>query len=291
MNDKIYLMDGAVGTTLWELAEENQIEKVPVWKYNIEHPELVEELHRRYVKAGSEMILANTFGANRFAVERSSSYSVTQVISAGMRIAKSVVEGTDVKVLAAAGPLTMLLEPFGDLTETQCAEAYREMLSIAVDQGADAIMLQTFMDLNMMKIAAQEAVKLGVPVYCTMTFEKVGKTMFGNSVEQVVNELTPLGIQAIGMNCSLGPDLALPIIEEFHKRTDLPLMFKPNAGKPILSADGSTASAYDASTFAKDISPALAYVNYVGGCCGSNDDYIKKLKEEIDQQSVERKGM
>ena len=68
-------------------------------------------------------------------------------------------------------------------------------------------------------------------------------------------------------------------------------MFKPNAGKPILSADGSTASAYDASTFAKDISPALAYVNYVGGCCGSNDDYIKKLKEEIDQQSVERKGM
>ena len=195
---KPVLLDGAVGTSLWEMAEANGVEKVPVWRYNLEHPEFVRALCERYV-----------------------------------------------------------------------------------DAGADLILLQTFIDLHLMEIATRVAVRYGLPVFCAMTFEKVGKTMFGNSVQDVIDALTPLGIDAIGMNCSLGPDLALPVIREFAEKTDLPLLFKPNAGKPILAPDGSTVTDYDAETFVREVEPALDFVDYVGGCCGTNPEYIRLLGQRI----------
>ena len=279
MSRKITLLDGAVGTTLWGIAEANGVKKEPVWKYNIEHPEFVEELTRRYLDAGCEIILANTFGANGPAVKRSSPYTSAEVVAAGVKAAKKVLDGTGVKLCLSLGPLIQLLEPYGDMEEDECAEIYREMLDAGVGAGADMILIQTFMDLEMMRVATVEAKKYGLPVMCSMTFEKSGKTMFGNSVQDTIDTLSPLGIDAIGLNCSLGPDLALPIIKEFSEKTDLPLLFKPNAGKPILSEDGSTAVAYTAQQFAEDIKPALEYVSYIGGCCGSDAEYIKEIKK------------
>ena len=279
MKRKITLMDGAVGTTLWGIAEAAGVKKEPVWKYNIEHPEFVEELTKRYVDAGCEIILANTFGANGPAVKRSSPYTSAEVVAAGVKAAKKVLDGTGVKLCLSLGPLMQLLEPYGDMEEDECAEIYDEMLDAGVGAGADIILIQTFMDLEMMRVATVEAKKYGLPVFCSMTFEKSGKTMFGNSVQDVIDVLTPLGIDAIGLNCSLGPDLALPIIKEFSEKTDLPLLFKPNAGKPILSEDGSTAVAYTAKQFVEDIKPALEFVSYIGGCCGSDAEYIKEIKK------------
>ena len=281
MKRKITLLDGAVGTTLWGIAEEHGVEKVPVWRYNIEHPEFVEELTRRYLDAGCEIILANTFGANGPAVKCSSPYTAAEVVAAGVGIARKVLDGTGVKVCLSLGPLTQLLEPYGDMEEEECAAIYDEMLDAGVGAGADMILIQTFMDLEMMRVATVEAKKYGLPVFCSMTFEKSGKTMFGNSVQDTIDTLAPLGIDAIGLNCSLGPDLALPIIKEFSKKTDLPLLFKPNAGKPILSKDGSTTTAYSAKQFAEDIKPALEFVSYIGGCCGSDAEYIKEIRKML----------
>ena len=277
--NNIVLLDGAVGTSIWEKTED----KLPVWIYNIKNPTVVKELAMEYVEAGAKIILANTFGANGPAVRRSSDYTVKEVVSAGVRIAKEAVTGTDVKVALSIGPLSQLIEPYGDMTQEEAQEIYEEMIGAGMnlEDKPDLIMLQTFMDVEMMRIAATVAKKYKVPVFCTMTFEKVGKTMMGNSVEDVIKTLEPIGIDAIGMNCSLGPDLALPIIREFSGKTNLPLVFKPNAGKPILSADGSTETPYDAGHFAKEIEPALEYVTYIGGCCGSNPSYIQKLKEEF----------
>ena len=202
-------------------------------------------------------------------------------MAAGVKAAKKVLDGTGVKLCLSVGPLMQLLEPYGDMEEDECAEIYDEMLDAGVGAGADIILIQTFMDLEMMRVATVEAKKYGLPVFCSMTFEKSGKTMFGNSVQDVIDVLTPLGIDAIGLNCSLGPDLALPIIKEFSEKTDLPLLFKPNAGKPILSEDGSTAVAYTAKQFAEDIKPALEFVSYIGGCCGSDAEYIKEIKKLI----------
>ncbi len=281
MERKIILMDGAVGTTLWGIAEANGVKKEPVWKYNVEHPEFVEELTKRYLEAGCEMILANTFGANGPAVKRSSPYTAAEVVSAGVGIAKKVLDGTGVKIVLSLGPLTQLLEPYGDLEEEECAAIYDEMLDAGVGAGADMILIQTFMDLEMMRVATVEAKKYGLPVMCSMTFEKNGKTMFGNSVEDTIDTLSPLGIEAIGLNCSLGPDLALPIIKEFSEKTDLPLLFKPNAGKPILSSNGEAVSPYTAERFAEEVKPALQYVSYIGGCCGSDAEYIKEIKKML----------
>ncbi len=279
MDRKITLLDGAVGTSLWALAEANGVKKEPVWKYNIEHPEFVEELTRRYLEAGSEIILANTFGANGPAVKRSSNYSAHDVVTAGIKAAKKVLDGTGVKLCLSLGPLTQLLEPYGDLEEEECAAIYDEMLDAGIGAGAEMVLIQTFMDLEMMRVATVEAMKYNVPVFCAMTFEKHGKTMFGNSVQDTIDTLVPLGISAIGLNCSLGPDLALPIIREFAGKTDIPLLFKPNAGKPIMSADGTTSVSYSAEQFAEDIKPALEYVSYIGGCCGSDPEYIKEIKK------------
>ena len=280
MKKNITLLDGAVGTSLWNLADKNGIERVPVWRYNVEHPEIVLQLEKEYIEAGAKIILANTFGANRDAVKRSP-YTVSQVVSEGVKLCKKATAGTGAKVALSAGPLMQLLEPYGDLTEEEATEIYEEQIGAGMAEGADMIVLQTFMDVEMMKIAASVAKKYGVPVMCMMSFEKVGKTMMGNSVEDFIEGMKPYNIDIIGMNCSLGPTLAVPIIKQFVGKTDLPIAFKPNAGLPISSGNGKTTTDYDAETFVKEVLPALEFVDYIGGCCGTDPEYIRELKKVL----------
>ena len=279
MNNNITLLDGAFGTSLWHYADEAGVKNDPVWKYNIEHPEFVERLTKAYYDAGSQIIQCNTFGANGPAIKRSSDYAPADVVSAAVRIAKKALAGTDARIAISFGPLSMLLEPYGDLEEDECYEIYDEVISAGIKEGADIVMLESFMDKEMMKIAATAAKKHGVPVFCSMTFEKAGKTMMGNSVQDVIDTLTPVGIDAIGMNCSLGPEQALPIIKEFSEKTDLPLIFKPNAGKPILNSDGTSSAPISAQEFAQLVKPSFEYVSYIGGCCGSDPSFITEIKK------------
>ena len=280
MKKSITLLDGAIGTSLWEIAARNGADKVPVWRYNTEHPEFVTELTRDYIAAGAEIVLTNTFGANAPAVRMAHPQAdPEQIVRAGVRLAKQAAAGSGARVALAAGPLSALMEPWGDLTQSEVAGIYEQMLGAGMDEGADCILLQTFMDLEMMRVAATVARQYPVPVFCAMTYEKVGKTIMGNSVQDTIDVLTPLQIDAIGMNCSLGPEASLPVLREFAAHTDLPLLYKPNAGKPVLAADGSSAAACDAQTFAQQVQPALEYVSYVGGCCGSNVSYIRELKK------------
>ena len=281
MKEKITLLDGAVGTELWAKAEKNGWKKEPVWKYNIDHPEIVAELAREYADAGSDILLSNTFGANAPSVQKSSSYSVSEVVSAGVKIAKEAVGGRGIRVGLDAGPLSELMEPYGDLTEEEVAEIYAEMFEAGVGAGADLIFLETFIDLAMLRVAAEEAKKYGVPVFCSLSFERLGKTMMGNSPEDMIEELEPLGVDAVGMNCSLGPELAVPIIQKFAGKTSLPLLFKPNAGLPVMKADGTVSTEYSAKAFVDGIAPALDFVDYIGGCCGSAPSYIRELAERI----------
>lgn len=277
---ELVLLDGAGGTSLWNMAESCGFSKEPVWKYNVDHPELVKRLAEEYIAAGSQIIYTNTFGANGPAVAKSSDYTVAQVVSAGVRIAKEAAAGTGVKVALDIGPLSVLMEPYGDLTEEEAEEIFREQIGAGMEEHPDYIVLETFMDLEMLKVAARVAKGYDVPVLCTMTFEARGRTMMGNSVEDIVEELSALGVDGVGLNCSLGPVDALPIIREFARHTDLPLVFKPNAGKPLLGEDGTVISPYSADDFAEDVTPVMDLVIYLGGCCGSSPDYIRALKEK-----------
>ena len=273
MKKDVILLDGSAGTALWSMAEERGIAREPVWKYNIEHPELVTELHRRYIEAGSQMIQTNTFSVNAHSVKRSSEYTVKEVVEAAVKLAKQAAEGTDVKVYLALGPLSVLLKPYGKLSAEEAEEIYTELIDAGVGAGADYIMLETFMDIEMMKIAATVAKRCNVPVVCSMTFEKRHRTMMGNTVKQIVAALTEIGVDGVGMNCSYGPVEALEIIKEFRELTDLPLYFKPNSGM---------GEAYSAQRFAEEVAPALEFVSYVGACCGSDESYIAELKKLID---------
>ena len=275
------ILDGAMGTTLWDIAQRNGAEKVPVWRYNIEHPEFVAEITRRYIDAGADFVQANTFGANRPAVKKSSKYDVKDVVAAGMRIARETAAGKDVKIFLSSGPLMEMLEPYGDLEEDECREIYGEIFDAAMPYKPDAILLETFLDLGMMRVAAERAMETDIPVFCSMSFEKSGRTMFGNSVEDVVGTLEPLGITAVGLNCSLGPDSAVPIIKDFSGKTSLPLIFKPNAGLPVTTEGAKTTSAVGPKEFAEAVSAAFPYVTYVGGCCGSDWRYVEAIKEKL----------
>lgn len=268
------LIDGGVGTSLWEKNED----KSPVWTFNYTHPELVKELANEMVEAGAQIVLANTFSANRPAVEKAKfGHSVTEIVTKAVELAKEAVAGR-AKIALGIGPLTEMLEPYGDMSYEECSDIYREMIDAGVKAGVDTIYLQTFMDLEMLKLAAAEAAKYDVPLFCSMSFS--GKfTMFGNRPEQIVNELKPFNPVAVGLNCSSGPDEALAVIEEFSQVSDLPIIFKPNAGKP--SIDGG--SQFDYESFAKAVAKGAEFegVTYFGGCCGANAKYIAALGNEL----------
>ena len=273
--DDIVLLDGAVGTSLWEKTSD----KVAVWRYNLENPAIVSELAGEYVDAGAQIILANTFGANRFVVSKTD-YSVREVVSTGVRLAKEAVAGR-AKVALAVGPLPLLLEPYGDLTEEDAYAAFDEQISAGVAEKPDFITLQTFMDADMMRIAGEAAARHNLPIFSMLTFTEIGKTIMGHSVEYFVDAMKDIPLAGIGINCSLGPDKAVPVIASFRQYTDLPLIFKPNAGKPILQ-DGEQKVQYDIATFVEDCMPALdCDVKYIGGCCGSNAAYIRAMRERI----------
>ncbi len=282
MKRNITLLDGAVGTTLWALADAAGVKRAPVWKYNLEQPELVDRLHRGYIEAGSEMILANTFGANRQMCKKSSSYTSEQVVRAGVKLAKNAIGGANVKLLCACGPLLDFMEPYGDLEEEEVEDIYTELIGTAHEEGVDGVMVQTFLDLSTMLVACRVAKKYRLPLYATMTFEKTGKTLMGNSVEQVCRELEDVGADGVGMNCSLGPDMAVPIIREFKQKTALPIVFKPNAGLPLTASDGSTPVPYTAEMFANEVKAALNVVDYIGGCCNCDFSYVRELKKLIE---------
>ena len=273
--DDIVLLDGAVGTSLWEKTSD----KVAVWRYNLENPAIVSELAGEYVDAGAQIILANTFGANRFVVSKTD-YSVREVVSTGVRLAKEAVAGR-AKVALAVGPLPLLLEPYGDLTEEDAYAAFDEQISAGVAEKPDFITLQTFMDADMMRTAGEAAARHNLPIFSMLTFTEIGKTIMGHSVEYFVDAMKDIPLAGIGINCSLGPDKAVPVIASFRQYTDLPLIFKPNAGKPILQ-DGEQKVQYDIATFVEDCMPALdCDVKYIGGCCGSNAAYIRAMRERI----------
>ena len=278
MNKDLVLLDGTVGTSLWETTDG----KVPVWRYNIEKPDIVSQLINEYYEAGSKIILANTFSANGPSVA-DSGYTVEQIVSSAMEIAHGALDGKDAKIALSVGPLTGLLKPFGNISEEEAVEIFTEQIEAGVKGKPDVIFLQTFMDLKMMQIAARIARKHDIPLFCSFSFVKSAKdkgsrTMMGNSIDDILKGLAEFKPDAVGLNCSLGPEMALPIIEEYSQKTDIPLIFKPNAGKPTLEGG----SQFDYDTFAEDIAKAACVpgVKYIGGCCGSNAKYIEALRKK-----------
>ncbi len=265
---KITLLDGASGTMLWNMAAAEGIEKMPVWRYNITAPRLVERLALEYLAAGSEIIYSNTFCANPPAAE-AEGCDFEEIIDAGVSIAKDAARGFCSKVALDFGPLTEALEPFGGVSEEQYREYFRKMCRRGAAAGADLIVLETFMDGRSLTIAAKEAAETGLPLMCSLSFAKNNRTFFGTGIDEILEDVGGLGLAAIGLNCSFGPLDAQPVIEEFAQKTDIPLLLKPN------TAD------LGPEDFAKAVEPSLPHVSYLGACCGSDPSYIRALRQTV----------
>ena len=274
--DNLLILDGAMGTVLQQrgLPPGGVPELL-----NLTDPELLQGVYRSYVESGSQVVYANTFGANGLKLSRTG-HSPKEIITAAISVAKQAVSGTGTKVALDIGPLGELLEPLGTLTFEQAYELFREMAVAGQQAGADLVVIETMTDLYEAK-AALLAVKenTALPVFVTMSFEPSGRTFTGCTIPSMARTLEGLGADAIGLNCSVGPDLLLPLLKELCEHTRLPVIAKPNAGLPD-PLDGH----YDMSpeAFAAAVLPCLeAGVTIFGGCCGTSPDYIKALSTAL----------
>lgn len=275
MMKKRVILDGGMGTML-QAAGLGLGERPDV--FGMKHPEVVERVQRSYVEAGSQVLYANTFGTNAHKLE-GTGYTVEEVVSANIAIAKRAAAGK-AKVALDVGPIGELLEPLGMLSFEKAYEIYAQVVRAGASCGADLVIFETMTDLYEVKaavLAAKENSEL--PVWTTMSFEASGRTFTGTTVAAMALTLTGLGVDALGINCSLGPEELVPLVEELRYWTDLPIIVKPNAGLP----DPATGEySMGAEEFGKRMAvfPKLG-ASVFGGCCGTNPDFIKALADTL----------
>ncbi len=235
---------------------------------NFKNPELVYSVHKAYAEAGADIISTNTFGANALKFD-----NVQEIVCAAVSLAKK----TGKKVALDLGPLGRLLKPSGDLEFEEAYELYKEVILVAKDD-VDIIFFETMTDLYEIKagvLAAKENCSL--PVFVSMMFDQNERLLTGADIETAVTTLEGLGVNAIGMNCGLGPAEMLPLAKKMRSLTSLPMLLNPNAGLPR-SVDGKTVFDVDAESFSEKMKEiATLGVSYLGGCCGTTPDHIKAL--------------
>lgn len=280
LGKEILYFDGGMGTLLQEkgLAPGELPET-----WNLEHPEVIREIHRRYIEAGSDIVLTNTFGANalKFHDERC---SLKEIVESAIDHVKAAIReaGDDRRIYTAldVGPMGKLLKPMGDLDFETAYEAFREVMVIAEKAGADLIHIETMSDTYELKaavLAAKENTSL--PVFATAIFDERRKLLTGADVPSVVALLEGLRVDALGINCGMGPEQMLPVFEEMLRYSSLPVIVKPNAGLPQ-QRDGRTCYDVLPEEFAylmKRITNMGASV--IGGCCGTTPEHIRAMKD------------
>ncbi len=276
--DKIYILDGAMGTML-QKAGMNPEETTT--QFGLKHPEIWYDIFTQYINAGADIIYAGTFGINKFKADELD-MSLEEAVVCAMNVADrarneaSKASGRDVKIALGIGPLGELLEPMGTLTFEEAYDAFSQIVNAGKNCGADLVVIETMTDLYEVKaavLAVKENSKL--PVMVSMTFEENERTFTGVSLEAMALTLEGLGVDAMGINCSLGPVEILPMARKLRSLTSIPVFAKPNAGLP----DPETGK-YDI-TCDQFIDTMKEYIdcgiNMVGGCCGTTPEYISGI--------------
>lgn len=279
LGKELLFFDGGMGTLLQERGLRPG-ELPEIW--NIEHTEEVFDIHRQYFEAGSDIVLANTFGANALKFH-SDEYELEDIVTAAVVSAKEganfgVHDGREVYVALDVGPTGKLLKPMGDLSFEDAYAAFAETMRYGEEAGADLIHIETMSDTYEVKaavLAAKENTKL--PVFVTMIFDEKGKLLTGGDVPGVVAMLEGLRVDALGMNCGLGAEQMIPILKEVRKYTSLPVIVKPNAGLPK-QKDGVTYYDVEPESFAETMREIVELgACVIGGCCGTTPEHIRAM--------------
>ena len=272
MFQKVMVFDGGFGS---ELNKYNfPLGTVPE-ELNITNSDVVKAIHKNYVNAGSDIIVTNTFGANRLKL-KNSKYSLKDIILAAVENARSA---KPKYVFFDLGPIGQLVEPLGTLKFDEAYDIFKEIVLIAKDH-VDGFALETFTDIYELK-AAVLAVKENTDKYCfaTMSFEENGRSLTGATPEVMTAVLEGLGVDALGVNCSLGPVELKPIVKRILDSSTTPVLVQPNRGLPKI-VDGKTIYDLDIDTFYNAVKEFVEMgVAFIGGCCGTDPDFIKAISE------------
>ncbi len=273
----LLIFDGAMGTQLQNAGlKAGEIPEV----YNIEHPDIIIDIHTRYLQAGADFITTNTFGCNPLKMA-DSGYCYCDLLKAAVNNAKIARErvNPNAYIVLDIGPIGQLLEPLGTLSFDEAYEMISSQI-LMVKDDVDVVLLETMTDLYEVKagiLAVKENSDL--PVFVTMTFEQNKRTLTGTDPLTFVNVVEGLGVDALGVNCSLGPNELKPIIEDILSVANTPVMIQPNAGLPCLH-NGETCYHVTSDEYANNMREYMDNgVSIVGGCCGTTPDFIAELKK------------
>lgn len=286
MKQHFIFLDGGIGTIL----QENGLRsgELPE-KWNITHPDFIKELHKKYYLAGSNIIYTNTFGANRLKYGSEGCYSLENIIQSAVKLAKEArkeaeEQGTEGPHFIALdiGPCGKLLKPLGDLDFEDAVSLFAEIVRIGVLAGVDLIVIETMNDSYEAKaalLAAKENSDL--PVFVTTVYDENAKLLTGADPCAMVALLEAMGADAIGMNCSLGPEQMKRILPQLLEYASVPIIVKPNAGLPH-SIDGYTRYDVGADEFALLMAEmAKMGACILGGCCGTTPEHIYRMVDAL----------
>lgn len=282
--DHILYLDGATGSNL---VKAGMPSGVCPEQWILEHQDVMLQLQKDYVQAGTNILYAPTFTANRVKLaEYHLEKNMTSMIRDLVAISKKAAESTPGHPVYVAGDLTMTgeqLKPMGKKELETLIDIYKEQILCLVDAGADLLVVETMMSLAETRaalIAAKEVCDL--PVIATLTFEADGRTLFGTDAKTAAIVLESLGASAIGANCSTGPAQMESIISEMVSHTRIPVIAKPNAGLPFLDENGTTCYNMEAEEFAEEMEVLVnAGATILGGCCGTTPEFIRQIHERF----------
>lgn len=283
LRDNILIFDGAMGTML-------QNEGLPIGDnpevFGMKNPDKLLKIHKKYLEAGSNVITTNTFGCNELKVTKLG-YTVEEIIDSAVSIAKKAIEESDKTkpryVALDIGPIGEMLEPMGTLSFDRAYDIFKRQAIQGEKSGADLIIIETMMDLYEAK-AAVLAVKenTNLPVICTMTFDENGRSFTGCLPESMVATIEGLGVDALGVNCSLGPKQLLPIVKTITEIANVPVIVQANAGLPVLE-NNQAVYKMTADEFFQGVREFVKLgASIIGGCCGTNETFIKEICDNID---------
>lgn len=267
------ILDGATGSNLMKAG---MPKGVCTEQWVCENPKPLQELQKAYEKAGSQIVYAPTFSANRISLKNYGlENKVEELNKALIEISRTAV-GSQMLV---AGDLTTAGNqetPYEELLE-----AYREQILVQTREGIDLLVAETMLGVTECMAALDAAASVcSLPVMCTLTVESDGSLFFGGNIYEAVETLEEMGADAVGINCSTGPDQLLSVVENMRKRVNIPLIVKPNAGMPVINAQGQPVYSMEAREFAACMKYLVdAGADIIGGCCGTTPEYIQKLHD------------
>ncbi|MGN0323347.1 MAG: homocysteine S-methyltransferase family protein [Oliverpabstia sp.] len=277
-NKGVVLLDGATGSNLRKAGMPVGISSE---QWVLEHPQVLQDLQRAYVDAGSQIVYAPTFAANRISMRNFNLQD--RIVELNTRLVKISKDAVGNRALVA-GDLTttgQLMEPRGPLTYEELYQAYQEQIRALADAGADLLVAETMLSVDETVVALDAAQSVcDLPMMCSLTLEADGSAMYGGNAVEAVMTLQEMGAAAVGLNCSVGPDQLESVVTNMRKVAQVPIIAKPNAGMPVIDEKGEAHYSMDAETFAEYTRKLVAAgAGLVGGCCGTTPEYIKQLKK------------